>query len=39
MLKRFTRRIVHDLAVVVFSLLEVLGIPKLRPGDEQDSAT
>ena len=38
MLKRLTRRIAHDCAVVVFSLLEVLGIPKLQVPDEEDSA-
>lgn len=37
MLKRFTRRIAHGCAVVIFSLLEVLGLPKLHVRNEEDS--
>ena len=32
MLKRLTLKIVHSLATTVFSLLEVLGIPRVSDG-------
>jgi len=38
MLRRLTQRIVHDIAVAVFSLLEVLGVPRVERHDEEDAA-
>ena len=35
-MKRLTRKIAHALAVTVFSLLEVLGIPKLDVRADRD---
>ena len=35
-MKRLTRKIAHVFAVTVFSLLEVLGIPKLDVDTDRD---
>jgi hypothetical protein len=31
MLKRLTRRLAHGIAVAVYALLELLGLPRVKP--------
>jgi len=38
MLKRLTQKLAHTLATTMFSLLEVLGLPRLGEADDEEDS-